>query len=69
MIDRSDQVWEFSEHDRFVVAYIHAPIDRGGHSVTVFYTSDERIWETGAIRWAESESDPWENDERFRRLL
>ena len=71
MIDRSDQVWMYDDRlGRFVIAYVHAPTVDGGHNVTVFYTSDLHIWETGAARWAEAFNDPWENDPfHFVRLV
>ncbi len=55
---------------RFVIAYVHSPTDDDGHNVTVFFSSDERVWELGPIRWAESPSDPWENDpDHFIQLI
>jgi len=69
-IDRSDQVWEYCDRaGRFVIAYIHSPTGDDGHNTTVFFTSDERLWEVGPIRWAESPADPWEESEGFTRHL
>lgn len=70
MVDRSDQVWEYRDNrDRFTIAYVHAPKDEGGHAVTVVFSSDERIWEVGAVRWAEAWNDPWETCPGFTRLV
>ena len=70
-IDRSDQVWVYNDRsDRFVIAYVHSSTNDDGHNVTVFYSSDESIWELGLVRWAESRVDPWENDPgHFTRLI
>jgi len=70
LIDRSDQVWEYRDaHERFTIAYVHAPKDEGGHFVTVIFSSDERIWAVGAARWAEGWGDAWEECPGFTRLI
>lgn len=70
IVDRSDQIWEYRDrHDRFVIAWVHAPVDEMGHAVTVFFSTEPRIWGLGAQRWAECPLDLWDADESFSRLL
>jgi hypothetical protein len=69
IVDRTDQVWEYFERDRFVIAWVYDRAHEGGHSVTVFVSSKPRIWDLGPQRWAENVFDPWDNDTSFRRLL
>ncbi len=48
ILDRSDQIWEYRDRrDRFVIAWVHAPVDEMGHAVTVFFSTEPGIWGLG----------------------